>query len=158
MSPPREIRDAAASVRQRLLNLARERGVDYNLVLQRYAAERFLYRLSVSGEVDRFTLKGAALFRVWAGQELRPTRDVDFLGAGHEDHAAIRTALEAVCGIPCLEDGVVFDPATIRIDDIRDELSMSNENCALLTNENCTHLRGEPPRVWRTFPLRCDGG
>ncbi len=37
-------------------------------------------------------------------------------------------------------------------------LSMSNENCALLTNENCTHLRGEPPRVWRTFPLRCDGG
>ena len=35
-------------------------------------------------------------------------------------------------------------------------LSMSNENCALLTNENCTHLRGDPPRVWQTFPLRSD--
>ena len=31
---------------------------DFNLVLQRYAAERFLYRLSLSTAVDRFTLKG----------------------------------------------------------------------------------------------------
>lgn len=121
MSPAREIRDAAASVRQRLLNLARERSMDYNLVLQRYAAERFLYRLAASGEVDRFTLKGATLFRVWADQDLRPTRDIDFLALGPEDHAGIRTALAAICGTPCTEDGVVFDPATIRIDDIRDE-------------------------------------
>ena len=121
MSPAREIRNAAASVRQRLLNLAHDLSVDNNLVLQRYAAERFLYRLSVSREVDRFILKGAALFRVWAGQELRPTRDIDFLDAGPEDRAAMRTALAAVCGIPCPEDGVVFDPASIRIDNIRDE-------------------------------------
>ena len=121
MSPQREIRDIPASVQQRLRNLARDQGVDFNRVLQRYGAERFLYRLSVSGEVDRFTLKGAALLWVWAGRELRPTRDVDFLAAGPEDAAAIRTALAAICGIPCPQDGVVFDPATIRIDDIRDE-------------------------------------
>ena len=121
MTPDREIRNHAASVRQRLLNLAREERVDYNRVLQRYAAERFLYRLSASGEVDRFTLKGAALFRVWAGQELRPTRDVDFLAVGLDEHVAIHTALEAICAIPCAEDGVVFDPATMRIHDIRDE-------------------------------------
>ena len=121
MTPDHEIRNHAASVRQRLLNLAREDRVDYNRVLQRYAAERFLYRLSASGEVDRFILKGAALFRVWAGQELRPTRDVDFLAVGLDDHTAIHTALEAICDIPCPQDGVVFDPATMRIDDIRDE-------------------------------------
>ena len=46
MTPPREIRDHGASVRRRLLNLARNEGVDYNLVVQRYAAERFLYRWS----------------------------------------------------------------------------------------------------------------
>lgn len=108
------------SIRQRLLNLAREQRVDFNLVLQRYAAERFLYRLSASHEVDRFTLKGAALFRVWAGQELRPTRDIDLLGDGIDDHAAIRTAIEVICAVPCPEDAVVFDPATIRIEDIRD--------------------------------------
>ncbi len=121
MTPDHEIRNQGASVRQRLLNLAREDRVDYNRVLQRYAAERFLYRISASGEVDRFTLKGAALFRVWAGQELRPTRDIDFLAVGLDDHGTIRTALEAICPIPCPEDGAVFDAATIRIDDIRDE-------------------------------------
>ena len=58
---------------------------------------------------------------MWTEQELRPTRDVDFLGVGPEDHATIRTALEAICEIPCPEDGAIFDGATIRIDDIRDE-------------------------------------
>jgi hypothetical protein len=121
MTPSKEIRNFAASVRQRLLNRAREHGVDFNLVLQRYAIERFLYRLSLSSEVDRFTLKGATLFLVWAGQEFRPTRDVDLLGAGPEDHAAIRHAVEAICTLQFPDDGIVFDPGSIRIDDIRDE-------------------------------------
>ena len=121
MTPDREIRNHGASVHQRLLNLAHNQGVDYNRVLQRYAAERFLYRLSASAEVDRFTLKGAALFRVWAGQELRPTRDIDFLAVGPEDRVATRSALAAICNVSCPEDGVVFHPATMRIDDIRDE-------------------------------------
>ena len=119
MTPRKAIRDVPASVRQRLLNLTREQRVRFEGVLQRYAVERFLYRLSASDEVDRFTLKGAALLRVWTGQELRPTRDVDFLARGARDEAAIRTALRAVCGIPCREDGVVFDPVTISTTSIR---------------------------------------
>ena len=121
MTPDREIRNHGASVHQRLLNLAHNQGVDYNRVLQRYAAERFLYRLSASAEVDRFTLKGAALFRVWAGQDLRPTRDIDFLAVGPEDRVAIRSTLAVICNVPCPEDGVAFDPSTMRIDEIRDE-------------------------------------
>jgi hypothetical protein len=38
----------AASVRQRLLNLSRERQEVFNLVLAQYAIERFLFRLSQS--------------------------------------------------------------------------------------------------------------
>ncbi len=121
MTPAKEIRNVPASVHQRLLNLARNQGVEFNLVLQRYAAERFLYRLATSREVDRFTLKGAALFRVWTGQELRPTRDIDFLASAPEDHAALRTSFEAICAVPCPQDGVAFDPATIRMHDIRGE-------------------------------------
>ena len=121
MTPARKIRNVAASIPGRLRNLARDRRLDVNLVLQRYAVERFVYRLSVSDEVDRFTLKGAALFRVWNEEELRPTRDVDFLALGPENHAAMRTTLEAICKIPCPQDGVVFDPATIRIQNIRDD-------------------------------------
>ena len=56
---------------------------------------------------------------MWAGQELRPTRDVDFLARGARDESAVRTALRDICGIPCREDGVVFDPATIPITSIR---------------------------------------
>ena len=119
MTPRKATRDVPASVRQRLLNLAREQRVRFEGVLQRYAVERFLYRLSASDEVDRFTLKGAALLRMWTGQELRPTRDVDFLASGARDEAAISTALRDVCGIPCREDGVVFDLATISITSIR---------------------------------------
>ena len=121
MTRRKGVRDFAASVRQRLLNLARETGTEYNSVLQQFAVERFLFRLGASSEVDRFTLKGAALFRVWAAGDLRPTRDVDFLGEGVEDDAALRAAIEAICDVPCPEDGVVFDPGTIRIDTIRGE-------------------------------------
>ena len=119
MTRRKGIRDHATSVRQRLLNLARKTGVEFSLVLERYAVERFLFRLGASGEADRFTLKGAALFRVWDAEELRPTRDVDFLASGIQHRTAIRKALEAICEIRCPEDGVVFDPATIRLDTIQ---------------------------------------
>ena len=79
MTPAKEIRNIPPSVRGRLQNLAHDREFSFHHVLQRYAVEHFIYRLSVSDEVDRFTLEGAALLRVWTGQELRPTRDVDCL-------------------------------------------------------------------------------
>lgn len=123
MSPnePRRPRDVSRSIHDRLINLARARGVSFNVVLQRYAAERFLYRLSASPVVDRFTLKGAALLRVWAGQELRATRDLDLLGSGTGRRATLRADIESVCAVSCPEDGVAFDAATLRVDDIRGE-------------------------------------
>jgi len=55
----------AASVRQRLLNLSRKQGEDFNYILSRYANERLLYRLSQSRYANEFILKGAMLFIVW---------------------------------------------------------------------------------------------
>lgn len=119
MTDPSKIKNVPASVRQRLKNWAKAHDTDFNLVLQRYAAERFLHRLGVSSEVDRFTLKGAALFLVWSGKEFRATRDIDLLGTGAEDQAAIREAMTAICVIEDPRDGLAFDPAAIRIDEIR---------------------------------------
>ncbi len=116
-----ELRNVPASIHQRLLNLARSQGIRFNLLLQRYAMERFLYRLAASPEVDRFTLKGAALFRVWTGQDLRPTRDIDFLASAPEDHAALRASFQAICSVSCPQDGVTFDPETMQMRDIREE-------------------------------------
>jgi predicted nucleotidyltransferase component of viral defense system len=53
------IKDLAASVRARLLNIAKAQGVDFNQVLVRFALERILYRLSQSAHADHFLLKGA---------------------------------------------------------------------------------------------------
>ena len=61
----KEKKNIPASVRQRLLNQAAESGEDFNLVLKRYANERFLYRLSISDHSEMFLLKGASLFTLW---------------------------------------------------------------------------------------------
>lgn len=47
-------KNVAASVRQRLQNLARERKEDFQLVLSRYAIERLLHRIGQSVHRDRF--------------------------------------------------------------------------------------------------------
>ena len=60
--------DVGASVRARLLGLAREQGEDFQLQLTRYANERLLFRLSASGHAQQFVLKGAALFTLWTGR------------------------------------------------------------------------------------------
>ncbi len=57
----REIRNTAASVRARLLELSRRSRQDFQRILERYAIERILYRLSLSDERERFVLKGAQL-------------------------------------------------------------------------------------------------
>jgi predicted nucleotidyltransferase component of viral defense system len=79
---PVKSRNIAASVRQKLLNIATSTGEDFGLVLTRYALERLLYRLSQSKYRDQFILKGAMLFQVWSRTPHRPTRDLDLLGRG----------------------------------------------------------------------------
>ena len=79
-----------ASVRQKLANLARERNVDFGLILVKYGLERILFRLRRSRHHDDFILQGALLFEPWTEQRYRPTRDADFLARG--DNAPERFA------------------------------------------------------------------
>ena len=69
-----------ASVRQRLLNYAKTNNRPFAEVLQYYAMERFLYRLSVSPHASKFLLKGALLLTAWRAPMSRPTMDIDLLG------------------------------------------------------------------------------
>ena len=66
-----------ASVHQRLLNLARESSRPFGELLQYYAIERFIYRLTRSPHADKFILKGALMFSKWCGPASRPTMDID---------------------------------------------------------------------------------
>ena len=111
--PPNLVASVHARLRQ-----VRQPGDDFNLILQRYAAERFLYRLGVSEVSDRFVLKGASMFLVWSGDVFRGTQDVDLLGSDLSTTEAIRRALEVVCAVPCPEDAVLFDPRLVRITEL----------------------------------------
>ena len=62
-------KNIAASVRQRLLNLARAEGQAFDVVLVAFGLERFIYRLSVSAHRDRFVLKGGMLVTLWTKTE-----------------------------------------------------------------------------------------
>lgn len=115
-------RNVAASVRQRLTNRAHERGEDVDLVLIRYALERLLYRLGMSDHRDRFVLKGALLFILWAGEPYRATRDLDLLGFGERDLEALAVTFRALCDMPVEEDdGLEFISESVRVEPMRDE-------------------------------------
>jgi Nucleotidyl transferase AbiEii toxin, Type IV TA system len=117
----RPITNVAASARDRLLNRGRQTGEDFQFLLQRYAAERFLYRLGQSAHRARFVLKGAMLFALWGGSVYRPTRDLDFAGYGNSDADDVIATFREICAVPVPDDGLSFDAATVRAEPIRDE-------------------------------------
>jgi predicted nucleotidyltransferase component of viral defense system len=114
----KDVQDLAASVRARLLNIAKTEQTDFNAVLVRYALERFLYRLGLSAHADHFVLKGAMLFNLWYAMPHRPTRDVDFLGFGASDLESIAQTFREIVSVAAA-DGMVFDPASVVVEEIR---------------------------------------
>jgi len=108
----------AASVRARLLTIAKAEKTDFNAVLVRFALERFLYRLSRSVHADSFVLKGAMLFNLWYTMPHRPTRDVDLLGFGASDLNSIAQAFCEIVSVAAV-DGIVFDATSVSVDEIR---------------------------------------
>ena len=108
-----------ASVRQRLLNLARSRGQPMELLLTRYALERLLHRLSLSPHRDRFVLKGAMLLVLWFDEPHRATRDVDLLGFGDAAQDALLWTFRDIMAVE-VDDGVTFDPKGLKIEPIRE--------------------------------------
>ena len=112
--------DLAASVRARLLNIAKTEGSDFNQGLVRFALERILYRLTRSPHADRFVLKGALLFTLWYDMPHRATRDVDLMGFGASDLASITQVFRDIAAITA-DDGIVFDPNSVIVQEIRKE-------------------------------------
>ncbi|MCC7126546.1 MAG: nucleotidyl transferase AbiEii/AbiGii toxin family protein [Acidobacteria bacterium] len=119
MTPARPA-SVAASVRARLLNVAKAQGVDFNQVLVRFALERILYRLAESQHAERFLLKGALLFTLWYDMPHRATRDADLLGVGASDLDAVAQTFREIVAV-AVDDGMAFDPASVMVEEIRKE-------------------------------------
>jgi predicted nucleotidyltransferase component of viral defense system len=115
-----EPRNLPASIRQRLLNLARERGEDFNFLLTAYGLERLMYRLGQSPHGQNFVLKGGMLFRAWSGAMYRPTRDLDLLGRGQAEISHLVRIFEEIWRTPVPADGLELESGSVRAEDIRE--------------------------------------
>jgi hypothetical protein len=102
------VKDVAASVRQRLQNVAKKTNRPFQEVLEYFAMERFLYRLASSKHASRFVLKGALMFRAWNAPTSRPTRDIDLLGRMDSNVTAVVPVFKDVCNQTVEPDGLIF--------------------------------------------------
>ena len=117
-------KDMAASVRQRLRDLARTRNEDFDFVLRQYVMQRLLYRLSCSNFSDQFLLKGALLFWVWNEDFHRPTRDIDLLSFGDNDVTYLVDVFRQIVSV-YNDDGLVFDVDSITGIEIKENAEYS---------------------------------
>jgi hypothetical protein len=122
----------AASVRQRLLDLSRERGEDFQLILTWYAAERFLYRLALSKYSKQFFLKGAMLLNVWMDRSHRPTRDLDFAGYVDASPEKLINLFQEICQVEVEEDGLQYDTESIQVNEIRENQEYQGQRVRLV--------------------------
>src|SRR5574340_23210 len=125
------VKNLGASIRDRLLNKARAEKLDFNLLLTRYALERMLYRLSISTQRDQFLLKGALLFDLWFDVPHRPTHDADFLGFGSAEIPHLEALFQDICRIE-VDDGIVFQPDSVKAAEIRKEANYAGVRVTLM--------------------------
>ena len=115
MTSPRNV---SASIRQRLLNRARSDRRPFNELLQYFAMERFLYRLSQSTHADRYVLKEALMLQVWRSPDIRPAMDIDFLRRTSNAEVGLVILFQDILAITVGSDGLVFDLTSIWTDRI----------------------------------------
>jgi len=111
------VKNIPASILARLRNQAEVLERPFAEILQYYAMERFLYRLSKTTYAKKFVLKGGLLFYVWNLPLRRPTRDIDFRGYVINSRENLLKIINAVIAEPASEDGIVFDPHSVSVEE-----------------------------------------
>jgi len=117
----KNVSNLSASVQARLQNQARASKRPFQELLQYYAMERSLYRLSTSPHRARFVLKGALMLHVWDAPLARATKDLDFLGRLDHSLENLEGVVREVCTADVEPDGMVFDPATVKTERIKED-------------------------------------
>lgn len=115
------LKNVAASVRQKLLNISRADIRPFHELVQYYAMERFLYRLSLSHHANQFILKGALMLRIWQAPEIRPTMDIDLLGRTNNNILQLTSIVEDILSIEIEPDGLIYFAEQITVERIAEE-------------------------------------
>jgi len=117
----REIKNKPASIRARLMNIARAEGIDFDALLLRYFQERFLYRLAISEFSDNLVLKGGLLLVCLKVPVSRPTKDIDFLAEQVKNEPVeLEHIFRKIAEISC-DDGVRFITSSITSERIKED-------------------------------------
>lgn len=119
-------------------NIAKEKDISAQLVLQNYMLERYLERVSLSEYRDKYIIKGGFLIASLVGLESRATMDLDATIKGYPvNEDSIRSMVESIISVP-VDDGISFqikDIGLIREDDeyggIRVSLNANYEKMAV---------------------------
>lgn len=111
------VKNVPASILARLKNQAEILDRPFAEILQYYAMERFLHRLSKTKYAAKFVLKGGLLFYVWNVPLRRPTKDIDFRGYVSNDRQRLLEIFREVAAVSTPEDGLVFELDSIAIDE-----------------------------------------
>jgi Domain of unknown function (DUF1814). len=104
----KDIKNVVASVLARLRNNAKSSGAPIQQVLQQYAIERFLYRVSKSKHAESVILKGALLLKTIDIPSARPTMDIDMLRNGKADQASLLALVKDCAVLDVDADGLIF--------------------------------------------------
>jgi predicted nucleotidyltransferase component of viral defense system len=114
----KEIKNVTASVLAKLRNTAKSSGAPFQQVLQLYAIERFLYRISKSKHAQSVILKGALLLKTIGIPNARPTVDIDMLRKGKADHASLVALIKDCATMEVEADGLGFIADSVVAEDI----------------------------------------
>jgi predicted nucleotidyltransferase component of viral defense system len=117
----KSLQNISASIRQRLLNRSKADNRSFNELLQYYAMERFLYRLSLSDHAQHYILKGALMLRAWKLPEFRPTMDIDMLGRTGNEEENITEQIRDILAVKIEPDGLTFDSHSIQTERITED-------------------------------------
>jgi predicted nucleotidyltransferase component of viral defense system len=101
-------KNIVASVLAKLRNTSKSSGTLFQQVLQQYAMERFLYRISKSKHAQSVVLKGALLLKTIGIPNARPTMDIDMLRTGKADQASLLSLVKDCATLDVAADGLDF--------------------------------------------------
>jgi hypothetical protein len=127
------MKNIAASIRTKLMQVAKQENKTFQNILMRYFQERFLYRLSQSSVSGNFCLKGGALFYAWEGLSARPTKDIDLLGQNTSNsHENLLQIFKTISTYEFATDGVLFDEKSLFTSEIVKEGNYQGVRVTLL--------------------------
>jgi hypothetical protein len=113
-----QVKNVVASVLAKLRNTSRSSGVPFQQVLQQYAMERFLYRVSKSKHAATVILKGALLLKTIGIPRARPTLDIDMLRKGKADQTSLIALVKDCATLDVEADGLTFVADSVTAEEI----------------------------------------